>query len=108
MMGFSRGVSTEYSTAMTIRTSGSNLATRYEIYTKEAEIYEIHTTIRWDTQVAATLSCCAVFIFLIALPIQIYEIKMRRNVLRIAMRAIVREKMLFLVVSIQARLTTEE
>ncbi len=107
-MGFSRGVSTEYSTAMTIRTSGSNLATRYEIYTKEAEIYEIHTTIRWDTQVAAALSCCALLILLKALPIQIYEIKMRRNVLRIAMRAIVREKMLFLVVSIQARLNTEE
>lgn len=77
-------------------------------YTKEAEIYEIHTTIRWDTQVAAALSCCALLIFLKALPIQIYEIKMRRNVLRIAMRAIVREKMLFLVVSIQARLNTEE
>lgn len=108
MMGFSRGVSTEYSTAMTIRTSGSNLATRYEIYTKEAEIYEIHTTIRWDTQVAATLSCCALLIVLIALPIQIYEIKMRRNVLRIAMRANIRDKMLFLLVSIQARLNTEE
>lgn len=107
-MGFSRGVSTEYSTAMTMRTSGSNLATRYEIYTNVAETYEIHTTIRWDTQVAATLSCCALLIFLIALPIQTYEIKMKRNVLRSAMRAFVRDTIPFLVVSTQARLTTEE
>lgn len=57
---------------------------------------------------AAALSCCALLIFLIALPIQIYEIKKRRNVLRIAVRATVRGKMLFLVVSIQARLNTEE
>lgn len=108
MMGFSRGVSTEYSTAMTIRTSGSNLATRYEIYTKAAETYEMHTTVRWDTQVPTTLSCCDLLIFLIALPIKTYEIKMKRNVLRSAMSAFVKDNMPFLVVSTQARLTTEE